>query len=568
MVSNREGNYWSRRRFSRRRALMGSATSALGLGALSLVGCGDDDDDSSNGNGNGNGTGNGNGNGASPTVADNGGNGSETPTGQINVGFPYGAALQLWNPAMWVSGHQTMYRDHIADSMIGIEPDGEGFAYYNQLAEQVETSPDGLTVTFTIRPEAQFHDGSPVTSADVKHSYEFLTTDEARHARKAEWIRTLNNVETPDDQTAVVHLNTPYPILQTFNFMFPIISKAAFDSLGFDGFEEAPVCAGPYRMESGTKGENVTFRAVEGHYRQQPHIDTFVIHAVTEEATRVSQIQTGELDLAHISLASKSAVEGMDGVRISRVPANVPLTLVCMDEKVGVADSPLINPRVRQALSLAVNRQAIVDSIMEGEGELHGSFSTKFVPGFRELPADPYDLEEAKSILEAEGYGDGFSFDFHTSAPPPEYADVMVADWAQIGIQANMQPKDAVGIQDMVNTHATPGVYLQGTGANYIDPGQWGLFTYSDGAWSYHDSPELDALMDRVNTGTDPSGTLLSEEERNEAWGDAQEEMYEQRIMQVLWHQNSLAAVRENVADWDFIGGVGYILRIEHARLV
>src|SRR5690606_3183710 len=119
---------------------------------------------------------------------------------------------------------------------------------------------------FNLNPEARFHDDTPVLAEDVKFSWELMKADESRHARKSEIADVLDNVETPDEATAIFHLNSPYPQMDFRSNNWPIIPLHAYNELGLDGLEQQPIAAGPFRFVSGVKDQQVRLAAVEGHY--------------------------------------------------------------------------------------------------------------------------------------------------------------------------------------------------------------------------------------------------------------------------------------------------------------
>lgn len=556
MTDLRERNYWTRRRLGRRTILKGSAAGAVGAAALVAVGCGDDDDK-----------------GASPTTAATAAGGGSpasgagaaatapiVPSGKLTIDVTSGGGtLQAFNPLLWTSGGQTPFRDAVADPMVGIDKKDQGFAYYAALAKSWERPADGLQVTFSLREDAKFGDGTPVTSEDIKFTLDFVTTDPARHARKSEWKRVYKTTETPDKQTAVVKLNEPYPLLLSFNFMLPVISKAAFDKLGFDGFDSNPTAAGPFKFVSGSKGERATLTAVEGHYRKTPFIKDLVIKATPEEATRLAQVETGETDIAYMSPTNKDLVKGFGG-RVATTDNDTSFWLVFMDPYIGKTDSPANDPRVREAMSKAINRKDITAKLLAGGANPAGSIGNPAIQGHNNLTPDPYDLGEAKKILDAAGRGSGFQIDFSVVAPVAEYVNIVVADWKKIGIDATVKPLESGAWLAMVNAKKTPGLYIEPTGANYVDPAQWGLFVLSDGSFSYQKDATLDAKMKSIISGTDDKA-------RAAAWMEVQKKIYDERIYSALWTSSTHFAVGKRVKQWDPVPGIGYIIRLEQAKV-
>ncbi|OAI41542.1 hypothetical protein AYO38_00475 [bacterium SCGC AG-212-C10] len=548
-------NYWTRRR-NRRTFLRGAGLSVAGAAAFAAVGCGDDDDDDT-----------------SPTAAPGGttpqatsasgtaaATAAITPTGKLVVDVSGGSSINDFNPLMWTNGGLTVYRDSIADPLIGIDKKDNAFAYYNALAEKWDRPADGLQVTFNLRKEAKFNDGSALSSEDVKFSLDFVKTDPAKHARKSEWIKVYDHTETPDPYTAIVKLKQPYPLLTSFNFMFPIVSKAQFEKVGFDAFSaSAPVAAGPFKFVSGTKSENVTLTAVQGHYRKTPYIKDLVIKGTAEESTRLAQVETGETDICYMNPANKDLVKGFGGT-VKTTDNDTSFWLVFMDGYIGKTDSPTNNPKVREAMSKAINRKDITAKLLNGGANPAASFGNPAVAGYAKIDVDAYNIEEAKKMLEAAGFPNGFDIDFTVTAPVQEYVNVLVADWKKIGVNVNLKAIDSGAWLAMVNGKKTAGMYIEPTGANYVDPAQWGLFVLSDGSFSYLKDTQLDSLMNGIITGTD-------EEARKKNWDQIQRKIAADRIYTTLWTSSTHFAVGKRVKEWDPAPGIGYISRLEHAKV-
>lgn len=549
-------NYWLRRnRLGRRTFLASLSVSAIGVVGLSAVGCGDNDTGGE----------------ASPATAKTQSGGapatapaarttveSVKPVGQLNIADNYGQAV--FNPLTYTSGRQTIYRDAIGDGLVNNGRNGGNVALIPALASEYEKTPDGLTWTFKVNPKARFHDGTPVTSADVKFTWETMKLPSSQHARKSELAAALDSVETPDANTAVFKLKVPYAQLDIRSNNWPIISAAAYTKLGADGFEAAPIAAGPFKFVSGRKGDSVNLTAVEGHYRKTPYVKDLVITAVPEEATRIARLQAGEADIIPITAASRKTVEGISGARVVVAKAVGGGWLAFTDPFLG-NPTPLKEARVRKAMSLAVNREAITKSILSGEAVLGGSFGLPHFKGAKDLPADKYSLDDAKKLLDAAGYGGGFDTNFYVLSPAAEFIDVMVADWKKIGINAKVVLQDGAAFDARTRAHKDSGIYIQGTGVDYVDPASYGLFLFSDGSYSYLKDPDIDAKAKTLVNGA-------NDEERFKAWGDIQQKVYDETLYANLWYTNSLTGVGKRVKEWTPIPGNGYVLLLDYLKLV
>ena len=225
------------------------------------------------------------------------------------------------------------------------------------LAERDDFAEDAKSATFYLRQGTKFHDGTPVTPQDVKWSFE--------HYRGA-WAKVLHDrtqgVEIVDDHTIRFHFNEPFldfPILMgTSNVCGAawVVPQKYYEKVGQDGFSQKPIGAGPYRLMSQQPGVRLDFEAFDDYYRPV-HVKNFTMIAVPEAATRVAMLERGEADIMYF----------VPGELIARVKSNPKLMLAPVVsanwwlEFPGFQDpkSPFHDIRVRQAISLAIDRDAM-----------------------------------------------------------------------------------------------------------------------------------------------------------------------------------------------------------------
>lgn len=555
---NSKGNYWTRRAvtpISRRRVLGGASVGALGAAGLWLAGCGDDDDDGEIGDPTASA--------ATPAPTSSPSNEPATrpaPQGTLRIAYSTGSSLQSFNPHIAVSGFQVVYRDAIGESLIKGRAEGQTPKRLPAIAASWETSPDALEYRFKLDKTAKFHDGSSITSDDVKFSWDLMLTPEGRHSRKAEIVAATDRVEAPDGETVVFKLKQPFPgIMSLHTDNFAILSRAAFEKGGWDGYEANPIAAGAFKFVSGTRNERVQLTAVEGHYRRTPLMKDLEILAVPEEGTRIARLQAGEADLIDISHASKRTVEGIDGAHIDVTKGVHSHWLTFMDRWLGL-NTPIADARVRKAISTAINRKGIIDNILGGEATIAGTIAPRSMKGFADLPPDEYNITEAKRMMEAAGYGNGIEVDFYVQSPPAEYIAVMVADWAKIGVNAKVIPQETgTFFGQTVTGHKTPGMYIQLSGRVNDDPGDWASFILENGNWSFFKDDDMQRAALVVVTGS-------TDEERFKKFEEVQDIIHENTYAAPLWHANVLTAMSKKV-QWSSIPGNGYIVALEDARL-
>ena len=302
--------------------------------------------------------------------------------------------------------------------------------------ENTENADGSVDWVFKIKPGIKFHKGyGEVTAEDVKFTMtEFLK--EGSVNANTSIITTFfgkdpDNIVVVDDLTLTIHQPQPMNPIEVFRVMSPDdggrtlrpFSKAYFEEVGEDEFARNPVYAGPYEFVSQVPGVSMTVRAVEDHYRVTPGYEEIVYLNVQDDSTRVAMLRTGEVDIAQVPARLVSELEAA-GIRIA-IAQNAVEPFIAFgglyptrpnyDPSLPWAGEDPMSERslqVRRALSLAVDRQAIVDKILFGYGE-PGVLSFSFIrPGMPwwndEWTPDPYDPEQARQLMTDAGYPDCF----------------------------------------------------------------------------------------------------------------------------------------------------------------
>ena len=294
-----------------------------------------------------------------------------------------------------------------------------------QLAETWTHNDDFSQYTFVLRQGIQFHDGwGELTSADVKFSMELAIQDDSVNPNKPDFTR-VESIETPDDYTVIVNLTEPNvqlpSILNEVIPAMPIVSKTYVETVGQQEASFRPIGTGPYEFHSHELDVSVAFEAVDNHWRVTPGVEIIEFRVVTEEATMAAMIDAGEAqmapttfdDIPRIDADPNIKVVSLSGVRFPAVylpgeylepqyePENTPPWATDNDEN---------NIKIRKALSLAIDRQEIIDFLFGGRGTTEGACVQSFwpaAPGFNpDCEVDSYDPEAAKALLAEAGYPD------------------------------------------------------------------------------------------------------------------------------------------------------------------
>jgi peptide/nickel transport system substrate-binding protein len=276
---------------------------------------------------------------------------------------------------------------------------------------------------FKLRPGVTFHDGTPLTAADVVFTYQRARNVPNSPGSFLQYLKHVKETVATDPLTVVVETDGPDPIVLNELQNVWIVSRKNGNGAASADYNsgKAAIGTGPYRLAEWVPGDHITLRRFDGYYGAKPDWERVTYRAITNDAARTAALLSGDVDLI-------ASVPGND---LENLRANKALTLSTMqsnrcffwsidvdrDESPLVTDNdgkpmtrnPLKDVRVRRAMSKALDRDALVSRVMQGQGVPASQFMPDGVPGTSTtLKAEPYDLEGAKKLLAEAGYPNGF----------------------------------------------------------------------------------------------------------------------------------------------------------------
>ena len=311
------------------------------------------------------------------------------------------------------------------------------------LAESWTISPDGKQISFRLRP-AKFHNGDPVTSADVKFTLERIVNADTKAVARA-WFGDIDRIEAPDPRTATLHLKQPNVALLVY-LAHPntsIVSAKIAQAAGGDlSKKEHAIGSGPFRLAEWAPDNFMRFEAFKEFYVPgQPFLDGVRINIVPDEAGVVAALRTKAADLALIGDARVAQTLGREaGVTVSAKPSlNYHLLFLNTKRK------PLDNPKVRQAIAYAIDRKQIIDTVALGNGDPTGPLPpslTQYALPVGDYPSYRRDVGKARQLLQESGAGP-VSLTILTQTTEPVYAkdiaQIVQQQLGEVGIRVNIE---------------------------------------------------------------------------------------------------------------------------------
>ena len=470
-----------------------------------------------------------------------------------------------------------------------LEPMYEGLIHFDQytdlrpmIATDWSTNDDFSVWTLQLREGVPFHKSwGGVTAEDVVHSLNQGQRMDAQGNRAPATRKLLNRIETPDGPDGhqiVLHLNEPEPVmlswLSTNQNEAVIRSKAVWDKAGGElvdfepneaGIQEMqnnPIGTGPYQFEEFVPEQYIRYAPLEyEHWRITPDFPDLQIFFVREAATHLAMLVTEEVHAADVPRDLQPGGEAR-GFRVisSTTPAMRLLAffggLHLPDDPAYDATSPIANPKVREAMNRAIDREEINRTFLKGRGELmiqsvaHPKFpgwDQSLVEKFDEFYG--YDPEKAKALLAEAGYPDGFEMEQKAYPRPglPEILDMgelVNKYWDEIGIKAKFQPVESAKVSALVAAKDT-------TNTVYLHTGSYSEPTYAIYGYHYSGSPRprfLDPFIDQKYESLQTATTL---EQRSEVIGDVIKFCFEVYCtIPLFWVPAEFMVNPEVIADW------------------
>lgn len=365
---------------------------------------------------------------ASPAPTEAASTGGKKSGGDVVVIIPQD--LDFLDPHLAVAAGTNEVLFNVFEGLLKPNEKGE---LYPAVAESYEVSSDGLTYTFKLRAGVKFHNGSLVTSEDVKYSYSRLAGIGADKPLQPQFA-VVASVEAPDASTVVIKLK------QNDSSFLTALTGAIIPN-SYEDSNKNPIGTGPFKFKEYLPGQRLSVEKFTDYYvKDVPSLDHVEFRIITDPEASLLALKSGEANI-YPRVSTERLEELGDTYTTVSGPQNL-VQLVAFN----ISKKPFNDVRIRQAINYAVNKDEIIQGVALGNGTKLGSnLSPVLAKYYQEGLEDTYatDIEKAKSLLAEAGYPDGFEttlsvpsiYQFHVDT-----AQVIAQQLGQIGIKVKIEP--------------------------------------------------------------------------------------------------------------------------------
>ena len=466
-------------------------------------------------------------------------------------------AVAKLNPLLTRVNPEYLVSEMLYSALTRLKPD---MSAEGDLAASWTSSADLLEWTFVLRKGVTFHDGSVLAAADVVATFEaILDPKTASPARQN--VGPIAKVSATDDSTVVFALSAPFADLPvTLAYTNAKIVPAAFAKGGLARLDREAIGTGPFKLVSFEPERQVVLARNEAYYdKARPHVDRIVVLVYPDSTAEGSALMAGDIDLMSTVPPTEFArLQRASGVKVLRVPSGQ----FC-NVNFGCDTKPFNDVRVRQALALTIDREAMVNFVTEGFGTTGND--TPLNPAYRfyaDRPARKPDIARAKSLLAEAGYPNGLEATLIASDRPPLRTQLAVAlrEMAKpAGFTINVQTMPHATYLDQVWKKGSfyVGFYNMQATADAI----FALLYTSNAAWN--ETRWNNAGFDKV---VNEARATVDDAKRRTLYAEAQKLMHEEVPSIIPTFFDLLAAQREWVQGYE-LHPRGAVFRLDNVSL-
>lgn len=471
--------------------------------------------------------------------------------------FAQGSEPRGLDPAFVDDGESAKIIVNVCDTLVRYKSDSTEIE--PALAESWESNEDKTQWTFHLREGVKFHDGTPFNAEAVKFNIDRQLppnyTEDMPYASFT--FGPIDSVEVVDEYQVKINLKDPYaPFLANMAMPLasPIVSPAAVEKYGAD-YTKNPVGTGPFKFVKWTSGQSIELVANDEYWDGAPPLDKLIFKFVKENSVRASELISGSID----------AMDGVDPNDIEKLENSN----IIVDKKPGMNinylafftnKEPFNDPKLRQAVSHAINREEIVTYLYQGMAELANGPLPTFMPGYdKDLQPYTYDPDRAKELLKEAGYENGLKVTLLAYNNPRPYNTV--ADKLAQAIQGDLHK---VGIEVEIKVYPWA-EYKDIYGPRIVNEGDMMIYGWigdngdPDNFLSLLDGKEIDGTLNtakydnpRVNELLEKGRVEFDEAKRAEIYSELQEIVAKDAPWVFISHATAVSAQSKAVQNFNY----------------
>jgi peptide/nickel transport system substrate-binding protein len=387
------------------------------------------------------------------------------------------------------------YRLNVFDALTQLQRDGQ---MAPRLAAKWSYSPDLLEWTFTLRDDAVFHDGSKFTAADVVWTIERILADDTTPVRT--FLKLVKTVQRVDDRTVKFTLVQPYAIFDRQISYINMMSKTYFDKVGDAGYATKPVGTGPYRFVEWVKDDRMVLKANPTYWGGEPAIKTATFRPIPAEASRVSALMSGEIDLVPALPPSlMPQLSRMPDIKVGTAPG---FRVIFMAFNVNVA--PVDNPMIREAIDRAIDRESLTKNLLRGLGKPTGIMVPPMNIGYdSSFTPTPYDPEAARKLVHDSGYNGKpiiIQYPNNNLTMANEVVQAIAGYMTAVGLKVEIRPLEFTAFFPLWLQSKLDSMYVFAFGASGYHAESVLTTMYEKGSHAYKVNDRIDALLKQQRT--------------------------------------------------------------------
>jgi len=532
----RDNNFWTARRLTRRHALRAGGLGLAGLAGAALIGCGSDSDS-----------------GTTSTSTSTSSAPAQPAGGAATAAaapFVRSGTLNLRDTPQTQDFHRhsgTMPTPSlVCDTPTAIAGDGSTDLY---LLDGLE-APDASTFNFKFRPNLKFHNGRVMTSDDVKQNLERIA------ATQGTWLRSvasrIDRIETPDDDTINFTLSSPYsPLLSLFSELWLM----APESPGWDDTISTPIGTGPFMWSQQIPGDRIRMQAFPEYWQEgRPRIAEINVREIDGDPTPA--LLAGDVHITSLSLTQRELAERDSNIDV-QLEKSTSWQFLSFNNRSPRA--PFDDIRLRQAIGYALDKEELTEFAAGVTGHVadqmapvgHFYWSDKIVDPFK-TP----NMDEAAKLITAIGLSTPIRATMPVNTNPAQ-SEIVAAQLRKIGVEADLQVADDVTTETRLQSYDWD-LYYAGSGAR-PDIALRYVRMMSDGPnpglWGGPQDPEYDRLVNEA-------WSLVDDEARKQKYLEAYKIVMDKLWFIVTYHRAGSTGIRKQVQGWE-TGAVANFNRID-----